>query len=70
MSDQPTHVQVRFHQKWREYVRGDVATFPIDVARQLHVSRVAEGLQGFGPMREPEAPSQPQRAAPPQNVRK
>ena len=46
MSD-PTHVQMRFTRRWREYTVGEVAVFPIDIARSLHAQRVATGLVGM-----------------------
>lgn len=73
MSD-PTHVRVQFTRRWREYCAGEVAVFPIDIARSLHAQRVATGLVGLtAPPRPPvdttQAPQTPQRG-PAQVVRK
>lgn len=75
MSD-PSHVQVRFTRRWREYCAGEVAVFPIEIARNLHAQRVATGLMGLSaPPRQPpgdstQAPPPPQRGGPAQVVRK
>jgi hypothetical protein len=68
-----THVQVRFTRRWREYTAGEVAVFPIDIARSLYAQRVAEGLMGLSaPPRQPagDAPAAMPQRGPAQVVRK
>ncbi|MGA7055333.1 MAG: hypothetical protein WBZ37_29545 [Mycobacterium sp.] len=59
MPDNNTSAMVRFERPWSNYIPGDVATFPLDVARTLVGNRVAHAVQVQQPPRPPPKPDAP-----------
>jgi hypothetical protein len=66
-------VQVRFTRSYPPYRKDDVASFPIDAAREIVARRVAVAIAGVGPTPAPgatPAPTPTAQRAPGQRIEK